>query len=276
MRAAFGWPSCVNIKEVDGMIRGKTRKILMLLLVAVFLVSGVKLALTLLEYKQGEDIYEVAAEEYILPQVTPPIPSETTEAAIKPEPMPPDIDFDSLKNINKDAVGWIWIGDSNISYPLVQGNDNARYLTRTYDGNYNILGSIFLDYRIPGDFSARNTVIYGHNMKNDAMFGTLEKYGDQAYYESHKEVFILTPEGPMKYEIFSAYVTDAYSDTYTMKFNNDDAYANYLNKMRSNSAIKTQVTVDPSDSIITLSTCTNSNIKTERFVVHAKKMQILL
>lgn len=247
-------------------MNNKLRKVLLAILIIIFVVSAAKLGMTLLEYQEGEDIYDAAVTEYVVPATLP----ETTDAAVEIPSGPPDIDFKALESINKDAVGWIWIEDSHISYPVVQGRDNARYLTRTYDGKYNILGSIFVDYRIPGDFSARNTVVYGHNMKNDAMFGTLEKYREWEYYEDHRFVYILTEGKALKYKVFSAYVTDAYGDSYTMNFNSDAAYANYIQKMKSNSMLDTGVEVSGEDQIITLSTCTNSTRKTERFVIHAK------
>ena len=249
------------------------RKIILIVLICVFIGSGLMLAGTLLEYKQGQDLYEAAAEQVVIPVPTP----EQGEAPTDEEkgPVPPAIDFDLLSSISPDSVGWIWIPDSEISYPLVQGRDNQFYLTRTYDGGHNKLGSIFLDYRIPGDFSGRNTIIYGHNMKSDAMFGTLEKFRDQAFADARPQFYILREDGVYRYQIFSAYVTDALSDTYTYQFGNDAAYTKYLEKVTKLSDITPPVAdnaliqlPNPGVPIVTLSTCTSTGRQLDRFVVH--------
>ena len=249
------------------------RKIILIVLICVFIGSGLMLAGSLLEYKQGQDLYEAAAEQLVIP---PPKP-EPGEGPSDEErgPLPPAIDFEMLASISPDSVGWIWIPDSDISYPLVQGRDNQFYLTRTYDGGHNKLGSIFLDYRISGDFKAKNTIIYGHNMKSDAMFGTLEKFRDQAYVDARPEFTILREDGTYRYRIFSAYVTDALSDTYTYQFGNDAAYTKYLEKITNLSDIIPPVAdnasiqmPDPGVPIVTLSTCTSTGRQLDRFVVH--------
>lgn len=249
------------------------KKIILIVLICIFIGSGLMLAGTLLEYKQGQDLYEAAAEQVVIP-VAEPEPGETPTDDEK-RPVPPAIDFDLLSSISPDSVGWIWIPDSEISYPLVQGRDNQFYLTRTYDGGHNKLGSIFLDYRIPGDFSGRNTIIYGHNMKSDAMFGTLEKFRDQAFADARPQFYILREDGIYRYQIFSAYVTDALSDTYTYQFGNDAAYTKYLEKITNLSDIAPPVAdrasahiPDPSIPIVTLSTCTSTGRQLDRFVVH--------
>jgi sortase B len=249
------------------------RKIMLIVLICIFIGSGLMLAGTLLEYKQGQDLYEAAAEQVVIPPPKPePGEAPTDEER---EPVPPAIDFELLASISPDSVGWIWIPDSDISYPLVQGRDNQFYLTRTYDGGYNKLGSIFLDYRISGDFKAKNTIIYGHNMKSDAMFGTLEKFRDQAYVDARPEFTILREEGAYRYRIFSAYVTDALSDTYTYQFGNDAAYSRYLEKITNLSDITAPalegtapMMPDFSVPIVTLSTCTSTGRQLDRFVVH--------
>ena len=247
------------------------RKIILIVLICIFIGSGLMLAGTLLEYKQGQDLYEAAAEQVLLPEK----PDTQEEPDIPAAPFPPAIDFDLLSSISPDSVGWIWIPDSEISYPLVQGRDNQFYLTRTYDGGYNKLGSIFLDYRIPRDFSGRNTIIYGHNMKSDAMFGTLEKFRDQAFTDDRPVFYILREDGVHRYQIFSAYVTDALSDTYTYQFGNDAAYSRYLEKITNLSDITAPalegtapMVPDSSVPIVTLSTCTSTGRQLDRFVVH--------
>ena len=244
------------------MISKSGKKIGIAVLVAVFIFSGIQLVTTLLEYKQGEDIYKDASEEYVSEGVA--------EAAVLVSPI--EIDFKALYPLNEDIVGWIWINDLKINYPLVRGSDNQYYLTHTYDGTYNRLGSIFMDFRVSLELDDPNTVIYGHNMLTDEMFGVLEKYADLEFYENHKYVYILEEEIVRKYEIFSAYITDAYGDSYTIEFPDTKSFNDYLYKMKKQSLVETGVAVSKEDKIITLSTCTSHGGKTERFVVHAKQI----
>ena len=79
-----------------------------------------------------------------------------------------NIDWNKLKEINKDIVGWIKINNTNINYPILKDNDNLKYLEHSYDGNYNKNGSIFTLNSNP--FDDNITVIYGHNMKTRIMF----------------------------------------------------------------------------------------------------------
>ena len=109
-------------------------------------------------------------------------------------------------------------------------------------------------------------------MWTDEMFGVLEKYSDLEFYNNHKFIYILQEDMVRKYEVFSAYFTDAYGDSYTIDFPNPKSFNDYLFKMKNQSLFETKVTVSKGDKIITLSTCKTRGGKTERFVVHAKQV----
>lgn len=97
-----------------------------------------------------------------------------------------DLPFEGLKNLNSDVVGWLTVDGTNIDYPFVQGEDNFRYLNTDVTGEFAMSGSIFLDYRNKRDFSDVNNIIYGHHMKSGKMFGDLEKFQKEAYFDSHR------------------------------------------------------------------------------------------
>jgi len=244
------------------MISKRAKKVWITVLLAVFIFAGIQLVMTLLEYRQGEEIYKEAAKEYVSEVVT--------EAAVLVSPI--EIDFKALNALNDDIVGWIWINDLKINYPLIRGSDNQKYLTQTYDGTYNKLGSIFMDFRNSRELDDPNTVIYGHNMWTDEMFGVLEKYSELEFYQNHKFIYILQEDMVRKYEVFSAYFTDAYGDSYTIEFLNTKSFNDYLFKMKNQSLVETNVAVSKEDKIITLSTCKTRGGKTDRFVVHAKQI----
>ena len=88
-----------------------------------------------------------------------------------------NIDFDSLRSINTDVIGWIYVEAlDGVSYPIVKGTDNDQYLHMTYEKNYNFAGTIFIDYENSADFGDCYSMMYGHNMKNGSMFGQLKNF----------------------------------------------------------------------------------------------------
>lgn len=168
--------------------------------------------------------------------------------------LPIEVDFISLKNQNQDIIAWLYSEGTPINYPIVQTKDNDYYLRRLIDGTYNKAGTIFMDYKNSKNFEDYNTIIYGHNMKNDSMFGTLLNYKNQEYFNEHKEMFLITENKNFKIEIFAGYTTSSESDIYkfpkTME-NNERLLKTAINK----STFKSEVEVTKEDKIITFSTC---------------------
>lgn len=178
----------------------------------------------------------------------------------------PEVDFDALAQINEDVVGWIYIPDTNIHYPIVQGSTNEEYLYQMFDGVYAMAGSIFLDYRCQPDFSGRNSVIYGHHMKDNTMFTALEGYKDQPFYDAHDTVLLLTPTQNYRIRVFSAYVSDTEGDAWVTRFD-DESYAAWLQRLRGRSVFISRWQPDAAQRTVTLSTCTYE-FEDARFVVH--------
>lgn len=178
-------------------------------------------------------------------------------------------DFSQLLSINPEVVGWIRIEDTNIDYPMVQADDNEKYLRLTLDGQWNNAGTIFVDYRVEEPFVSENTMIHGHNQRNKAMFHDLTLYLDQAFWESHPYVSVLTPEKNYLYQIYSCYQSPNVSKTYNCQFSGEEQYQDYLDYTVSQSLYDTGVSVTSSDRILTLSTC-NNDWEDTRMVVHAK------
>ena len=105
------------------------------------------------------------------------------------------VDFESLQSINPEVIAWIQIPALDISYPVAKGTDNAYYLHHMINGETNKSGSIFMDYHNQEDFTDRNTIIYGHNMRDGSMFGTLEKYQDPGVYDVYPIVMAMKGVG---------------------------------------------------------------------------------
>ncbi len=115
------------------------------------------------------------------------------------------VDFDGLNSINKDVVGWIYQENGSISYPLLYCGDNVGYLRKTLYGDTSTSGSIFIGGENNPDFTDALTMVYGHNMKNGSMFGSLKKYkSEENYFEEHQYFQVYTEDGmAYRYQIFA-------------------------------------------------------------------------
>ncbi len=120
----------------------------------------------------------------------------------------------SLNNAYPDAIGWLYIPDSSINYPIMQGGDNDFYLHHAYDGSSLKSGSIFLDYRCENRFMNPVNIVYGHNMRNGSMFAGLLKFSDSAYFDSHRYGWIATPETVYRVDFFSCAKADMNDELY--------------------------------------------------------------
>ena len=101
------------------------------------------------------------------------------------------VDLPALQAVNPDVLGWIAIPDTELSYPLLQAEDNEYYLNTTWDLQQNQAGAIFLDYTSQPDLSGFHTIVYGHRWNDDSMFGSLKYYADKSYRDEHPYVVSL-------------------------------------------------------------------------------------
>ena len=120
----------------------------------------------------------------------------------------------SLNNAYPDVIGWLYIPDTSINYPIMQGNDNDFYLYHAYDGSYLNAGSVFLDHRCENRFMNPINIVYGHNMGNGSMFAGLLKFADSAYFDSHRHGWIATPETVYRIDFFSCAKADMNDELY--------------------------------------------------------------
>ena len=210
---------------------------------AVFLFSLFNVISIIQNYREIDKTYDEAAGQFTE------IPSQTSEEESGGIGVP-EVDFDALLQVNNDVIGWIYLEDTDISYPLLCGRDNQQYLFQSYEKKYLTAGSIFIDYRCSRDFTDSRTVVYGHNMHNGSMFGKLDKFTKESYMEKHPYVYILLPTGEtLKYEVKKTYKADIEGEVY--KLPSGDAK-------------------DPEDRKLYLSTCTEDSSDTQRFVVECE------
>lgn len=250
--------------------------------------SAYKLITTWLEYREGDEEYaqlreytEAFSEE---PEVAPSeeepeeVPFETVQADIDEDNLftrrkpPINVNWKSLKKINQDIVGWLYIGALDISYPVVQGKDDDYYLHRTFERKDNFAGAIFVEAENRGDFTDPNTIVYGHNMMNGSMFGKLSELTEKEKYKKDPYFWILTPRGNLRYRMISIHVTGVTSEVYTMFNGVDQAFLDWCEEMQKQSAVEIQDEVFTIHSrIVTLSTCTGD--AATRYVVQGQAIK---
>ena len=179
----------------------------------------------------------------------------------------PKVDFEALKAINRDIVGWIYLEGTTLNYPVVQGEDNTYYLDHLYNKTVNSAGSIFMDALCQPDFSDRNTVIYGHHMKNNTMFHSITNYKTQEYYDAHiPEMYLFTPNETYRVDVFAGFVTDTDFTAWQTEFSSAEAFVQWLRDLKGKSAFQCNIIPKETDHILTLSTC-SYEFKNARYVL---------
>lgn len=186
-----------------------------------------------------------------------------------------DVDIVTLTAQYPDVKGWLFFENEDISYPIVQGVSDDQYIRTSYDGKSTRAGSIFMESLNSADFTDAHTIIYGHNMKNRTMFGSLRNYVNHPkYYDYHKyfQIITVSSDGHVvknRYKVFAYGKTKSFSNVYTICKNHDADFTHLLQYIQGNSTVSTDVPVYETDSIVTLSTCSSGE---NRLAVSAVKV----
>lgn len=193
----------------------------------------------------------------------------------------PDVldEYKTLYEKNKKLIGWLKIDDTIIDYPVMQTGDNSYYLEHNFNQEYDKNGSLFLDYNCSIYPRSTNLIIYGHHMKSGQMFGQLQKYAKQSYGEKHSIITFDSIYEKATYQVMYVFRSQVYNeDDLVFKYyqfidaNSKKEFDSYMNEMAKMSLYDTGVTASYGDSLLTLSTCDNSQTD-GRFVVVAKRIK---
>lgn len=186
-----------------------------------------------------------------------------------------------LQKENPDIIGWLEIENSDISYPVLQGEDNDYYMTHNYKKEYSKDGSLFLDKDYDWSIPSTNILIYGHNnMSSDEMFSGLMEYKEESYYKDHKIIRLTTDKEDAEYEIISVFLSRVYykSETnvfryyYFINANTEEEFNDFVKNSKEASLYDTGVTAEYGDQLLTLSTC-SYHTKDGRLAVVARKIK---
>lgn len=207
-----------------------------------------------------QDVEETAAQEKEPSAEQPSNEGTTTATTQKKSWDTADIELDKLMEAYPEMVGWVYFEDGHISYPIMQSEDNEKYSKLDYMGEEAPTGAIFLDYRSAADFTDANSIVYGHNMKDGTMFGSLREYRkDPAYYNDHMYFQIITPQKAYRYLIFE--YMDV-SETYILYDYVSDAALEFVKDaehVRIKSYMDSEIPVNKDSKVVTLSTCTKKD-----------------
>ena len=243
---------------------------------SVAMFAGYRLYSIFMEYKAGVDEYSQIADMVVKERDADAEEiqklKDATGKEVKHWTSPLDIDFKELESINNDVAGWLYMEAlPDISYPIVQGTDNEYYLHHTYKKEPVFAGSIFADCKNSKDFSDQNTIVYGHNMKNGSMFGSLKSYKKQETVDTSPYFWIITPGDAYKYKIFAIYTASVDGDTYTLIKGPGKETIEYGKSMLKKSELEMgEFNCKETDKIVTLSTCTGDS--STRFVVQGVRV----
>lgn len=151
-----------------------------------------------------------------------------------------------------DLIGWIYLADSEIDYPVVQGSDNQYYLHHAPDGSANQVGSIFLHSSCASDFSDRQNILYGHNMTS-GMFGDIRSFKQRDAFDRHRYGWLMTKDTLYRIDFCALAIVDAYDAMYNVPAES----SGWLDALREHSMYYTEPELCDDDTVIALSTCAN-------------------
>lgn len=220
------------------MIKTKIAQIAISVFMIILVISSYFLVRDFLEHKESND-----SSIELIEKVT---TEEKTEKDI-------EIDWEKLKNINEDIIGWIKIDNTNINYPILKDTDNLKYLKHSFDGKYNNNGSIFTLNNNP--FQDYETVLYGHNMKSGIMFSKLGKYMNKEFFDKHSSFEIYTKNQNYKATVFSCYSIGINKEENNIKLLDFEEQVEYYKKASKYSVDN----VGEIKKIVKLSTCSYLN-----------------
>ena len=165
------------------------------------------------------------------------------------------IDFDALRKINPDVIGWLVYKDTVINYPVVQGENNEMYLSMLFDRTWGGCGTLFADCITEAPFRQFNTIVYGHHMKDGTMFACLKELRDPEYCKKHSRLELSTPEGKFDLVIWAFLNEPSDSNIYLTNIKDENEKQAYLNLIVQLADYITNIEVTTEDRLVMLSTC---------------------
>lgn len=229
-------------------IRRTASNVIMVCLAGIMLVSGWRVFTILKQYHNDKSVYDNISEQ-----------ANADEG----------IDFDALRKINPDIIGWLYYKDTVIDYPVVKGENNEVYLSMLFDRTWGGCGTLFADCITEAPFRQFNTIVYGHHMKDGTMFACLKELRDPDYCAKNPKLELSTPEGEFDLEIWAFLNEPADSNIYETNIKSERDKQAYLDLAESLASYTTDVKVTTEDRLVMLSTCAYE-FENARYIVACK------
>ena len=261
--------------EVEKSPQNKRMPIILMILLSMAIIAagyfGFRLWRYYQDYQEDQKLYGDLREAVLQITDEPEQPEPSTEIAVlesdtkrnqikmKKEEQPFDVDWVALKEVNEDIIGWVYFtGLSQISYPILQADNNEYYVHRTYDlsSDTSKAGCIFMDDRMADDFSSPYSIIYGHNVRDGSMLSDLAQLKDQTLYDEEPYFWILTPEGNYRYQIFSIFQCHRSADVFQRSFDGwGENFSKWQSELKLRNSMQGDVELSEDGHVIAFSTC---------------------
>lgn len=256
------------------MERGKKQKIvynvILGLMVAVMIFSGFMVGKDLLSRKKEKEKFKDLKELIVLEEESQ-TQSVKNESDTENETMESGRNLSKLFELNSDCVGWLCIPNTNVDYPVMYTPKTPqKYLRKNFYGEYSVAGVPFLDGRCLLD--SDNLIIYGHDMKDKTMFGSLKNYTESSYGLEHQTIEFETASGCDRYAIFAVIITNTNDQWYDfLSVDTEEEFEHYVKMAKDKSLYDFEMPSEYEKQLMTLSTCYGSN-DSERLMVVACKV----
>ncbi len=178
-----------------------------------------------------------------------------------------DLSFEELKKINPEVIAWLDLYGTPIDYPVVQAENNTKYINQDIFGSFSLTGALFLDHNNSPDFSDFNNIIFGHHMERDKMFGNLDEFRKQEYLKAHSTGNLFAGGRDYGIRVFAWIHADAYDpDIYNTRIDAGDDREILLQMIREKAAVFVDEVADPRGRMLLLSTC-GTDTTNERYIL---------
>lgn len=247
--------------------------IAIMFLLGVMIWSGYQLFKQYQSYESGSQNYE-ALEHSVTAGNSQAEKTVDMDETIRGRKTPITVDFTKLKERKEGEKikGWLYIEALDISYPILQAEDNSYFLHRNLDGNYEYCGSVFMDAENSSEFTDGNTIVFGHNMEDGSMFGRLKEFSLNNAMESSPYIWIVTEKKELCYQIFSVQIANVTSECYKILHDKNHEFVEFLERMQQSSIMETgDWKFTGQDKVLTLSTCNGDGNSDSRYVIQAVK-----
>lgn len=248
-----------------------TKTFITLLAITALIYSIYQLGMIGFNYYTNQNILAAAQEMYYMSEPKRKIKKELNIGSLekKEEDIPVLLPYHLLLEANSDVVGWLRIENTEIDYPIVQASNNEYYLERNYKQEKHRAGSIFMDYRNDIRKENRHLILYGHNMKDGSMFGSLKHFLNEDFLKQNVIFSFETLYKSYTVEIFSVYQTLVDFNYLQTEFSSEQEYEAFLQKLQDKSQFELDVELERTTNIITLSTCDYTLDREDgRLVIH--------